>query len=188
MAETVLKKQLRTWQRRRADERLFRALCQLHGLNSRQISLLRELATRAQLVRAAEAFLRPQLFRTQSAPEGHSTSELTALFNQIFASKRSPSRPAALLSSQPRSWRRPSWPRLWGKSKSIPSNPPPDAVPSPSRPDPDPPVSEDESPSAEAKLPRRGHGPAPQISQPPIPTIDYTSFQDPSGAPPSLQE
>lgn len=62
MARGTLGKRFRTWQKQRADGRLFQHLCQLRELDKSDVDLLTALAERHGLVRLSEVFVRPSLF------------------------------------------------------------------------------------------------------------------------------
>ena len=67
------------------DKWLFQDLCRAHNLNRASVRLLQRVARHARLKQLAEVFLRPELFRGQSAFSQRDQARLEQLRGQLFA-------------------------------------------------------------------------------------------------------
>lgn len=67
------------------DKRLFLDLCRAHSLDRESIRLLRRIARRAQVNQLVAVFLRPDLFRGQTALSHRDQARLEQLRGQLFA-------------------------------------------------------------------------------------------------------
>ena len=83
-AQTPIGRRFERWQKGRADERLFRHLAEVHGLEKDDVELLVSLADHHQLVRIAEIFLRPSLFSLNPDAERWPARNLVRIRQRIF--------------------------------------------------------------------------------------------------------
>jgi hypothetical protein len=67
------------------DKHLFQDLCRAHNLTGSSVRLLQRVARHAGLKHLAEVFLRPELFRGQSAFSQRDQARLAQLREQLFA-------------------------------------------------------------------------------------------------------
>jgi hypothetical protein len=68
---------------------LFRALCQAHGLLTKERTFLRQLAMQCRLARPAEIFLRPDCFAVEGLPGDFKSraDEIHRLKKRLFANE-----------------------------------------------------------------------------------------------------
>ncbi len=88
-AQTPIGKRFERWQRSRADERLFRHLAEVHGLDDDDIELLASIADHQRLVRISEIFLRPSLFSVNPDAERWPARDLVRIRQRIFEGSKS---------------------------------------------------------------------------------------------------
>ena len=83
-AQTPIGKRFDRWQKGRADDRLFRHLAEVHGLEKDDMGLLVSLADHHRLVRVAEIFLRPSLFSVNPDEQRWPARDLVRIRQRIF--------------------------------------------------------------------------------------------------------